>query len=165
MAARRNLLLLLLQAREAGLAQFRPILNRLGLTDQQWRILRCLGDADGALEPGQIAETCRILSPSLTGILNRLGEIGLILRERSPTDQRRQLVSLTAKGRALVDEALPLIDQQYALIEQRIGADALNGLYALLDRVIEGLGSGVATVLPAAAGEPDHESTDRRTRA
>ena len=43
--AHRNLPLLLLQARERVIAQFRPILKAHGLTEQQWRVLRALVDA------------------------------------------------------------------------------------------------------------------------
>ena len=32
----------LIQAREALMTQFRPILNDAGITDQQWRIIRLL---------------------------------------------------------------------------------------------------------------------------
>ena len=40
----RNLPLLLLQAREAVFARFRPLLNAVGLTEQQWRVVRALLD-------------------------------------------------------------------------------------------------------------------------
>jgi homoprotocatechuate degradation regulator HpaR len=132
---RRNLPLLLLHAREAAMAHFRPILRRFGLTDQQWRVVRALGEVQ-ALEPGQIADACRILGPSLTGILARLEQTGLVRRQWSPLDQRRQLVSLTAKGRALVDRMTPLIDRQYALIEGELGADRLKALYDMLDDAV-----------------------------
>ena len=82
------------------MGHFRPILKHYGLTDQQWRVIRVLGETAEPLEPGQIAEACNILGPSLTGILKRLAEMQLVRREWSPVDQRRQLVSLTPKGRA-----------------------------------------------------------------
>jgi DNA-binding MarR family transcriptional regulator len=66
----RNLPLLLLHAREAAMGHFRPILKHFGLTDQQWRILRTLSESGDGLEPGQIAETCKIQKPSLTGIID-----------------------------------------------------------------------------------------------
>ena len=96
--SRRNLPLLLLHAREAALAHFRPILKRFGLTDQQWRVLRMLSEARDGLEPGQIAEACKIQKPSLTGILSRMAEMKLIDRDRSQLDQRRQRISLTASS-------------------------------------------------------------------
>ena len=105
----RNLPLLLLQAREAVLSHFRPIITHFGLTEQQWRILRTLSENE-SMEPRQIAEVCMILGPSLAGVLARMDELGLVERRRVDTDQRRVLVSLTAKSRDLVKRMAPLIE-------------------------------------------------------
>lgn len=39
----------LIQAREALMTQFRPILNQANITDQQWRIIRLLAE-NGTLD-------------------------------------------------------------------------------------------------------------------
>lgn len=39
-----SLTIALLQAREAAMAYFRPIVKRHNLTEQQWRIVRILAD-------------------------------------------------------------------------------------------------------------------------
>jgi homoprotocatechuate degradation regulator HpaR len=148
--SRRNLPLALLHAREAAMGHFRPILKRHGLTDQQWRVVRVLSDATAPLEPGRIADACKILGPSLTGILKRLAETGLIDRAWSPLDQRRRRVSLTPKGRALVDRMTPLIDRQYQLIEETFGKEQLDAIYATLERMTELLERDIPTVTPAA---------------
>ncbi|HKE39898.1 MAG TPA: homoprotocatechuate degradation operon regulator HpaR [Casimicrobiaceae bacterium] len=134
--AHRNLPLLLLHAREAAMAHFRPILKRFRLTDQQWRIVRVLSEAEDGLEPGQIAEACKIQKPSLTGILTRMAQMKLVDRDRSEVDQRRQRISLTAKGRALVDRMTPFIDRQYQRIEQKIGVETLSDIYRSIDTVL-----------------------------
>ncbi len=137
--AHRNLPLLLLQARESVIANFRPILNAHGLTEQQWRILRALADA-GPLEPRQIVERCRISSPSLAGVLARMDALGLVQRRRMAGDARRVKVALTAKSQALVAAMAPLIEATDAAIEQRIGADFIASFYATLDELIGLLG-------------------------
>jgi homoprotocatechuate degradation regulator HpaR len=136
---RRNLALLLLSARESVMAQFRPILKGFGLTDQQWRVLREVYGA-GDLEVGQIAESCKILSPSLTGILSRMVSQGLVQRVWSETDQRRSIVSLTDTGRALVERVLPEVDARYQVIQSALGDDRLQALYLALDDVLDRLG-------------------------
>lgn len=134
----RNLAMLLLEARETLMGLFRPILKEFALTEQQWRIIRVLdGEAANALEAGQIARRCCILSPSLTGVLERMERDGLILRTRAPEDQRRLLVSLTPQSRELVSEIGPRIDEQYRLLTDRFGAAALYDVYRALDRLIE----------------------------
>ncbi len=137
--AHRNLPLLLLQARESVIANFRPILNAHGLTEQQWRILRALADA-GPLEPRQIVERCRISSPSLAGVLARMDALGLVQRRRMAGDARRVQVALTAASQALVAAMAPLIEATCAAIEQRIGADFIASFYATLDELIGLLG-------------------------
>lgn len=132
----RNLPLLLLRAREDILDRFRPILHANGVTEQQWRILRALAEhAPQPLEPRQICELCTILSPSLTGVLARMGEMGLVERRRVDTDQRRLLVSLTAKGRGLVRRVAPRVEREYQALEAAVGRDLVRDTYALLDRL------------------------------
>ncbi|AJG18879.1 homoprotocatechuate degradation operon regulator HpaR [Cupriavidus basilensis] len=134
----RNLPHLLLQARETLMAGFRPILRQHGMTEQQWRVVRTLNE-QGEMEPNQLADACLILSPSLTRMLSSMEEAGLILRSRSTTDQRRQLISLTDKCRALIAEMEPLIDRRYAQLEQMIGAERLGKVYGAIDELLVSL--------------------------
>jgi homoprotocatechuate degradation regulator HpaR len=133
--AHRNIPLLLLHAREQFVAHFRPILNAHGVTDQQWRIIRVLLDT-GPLEPREISQRCRISSPSLVGVLVRMEEVGFITRKRVEHDQRRILVSLTAKSRTLAARMAPEIDASYSRIEQLVGRDYCERIYQMLDDVI-----------------------------
>lgn len=150
----RNLPLLLLQAREGVIAHFRPILNHFGLTEQQWRVIRALSEA-GEMEPWQICAVCQILKPSLTGVLGRMEELGLVKRRPHETDQRRMLVSLTAKSRALVERMIPLIEAQYRELEQAIGADLVAALYRALDRLLDQLQTPAPLIeLPAGPARP-----------
>lgn len=134
----RNLPHLLLQARETLMAGFRPILRQHGMTEQQWRVVRTLNE-QGEMEPNQLADACLILSPSLTRMLSSMEEAGLILRSRSTTDQRRQLISLTDKCRALIAEMEPLIDRRYEELEQMIGAERLGKVYGAIDELLVSL--------------------------
>ena len=134
----RNLPLLMLQAREHVIARFRPILNTSGMTEQQWRIVRLLLDS-GPLEPRQISELCRISSPSLAGVLARMEGLGLLKRRGFKTDQRRLLVSLTPRSRALARSMAPQIDATYRSIEKTLGPALSALLTDTLDRVIESL--------------------------
>ena len=145
----RNLPQLMLQAREALMAQFRPILNEHGVTEQQWRILRTLSEME-QLEPREICEHCHILSPSMTGVLSRMEEMGLVSRVRMPEDQRRVIVRLTPKSEQLVSELGPLIVEQYKIIEQAFGPELIQQLYDVMDKVIVAERGPIARIaLPA----------------
>ncbi|HSV44741.1 MAG TPA: homoprotocatechuate degradation operon regulator HpaR [Ramlibacter sp.] len=132
----RNLPRLLLQARESVMAHTRPGLREHGLSDQQWRVLRVLGE-HGTVETGRVAREAYILGPSLTGVLARMERDGLIRRERDGSDQRRTVVEATAKGMKLVDTLSHTVEAHYAWMEKSLGKAKLAQLYVLLDELIE----------------------------
>lgn len=135
----RNLPRLLLEAREAVMAHTRPSLRQHGLSDQQWRVLRVLGehadDPDG-VETGRVAREAYLLGPSLTGVLARMERDGLIDRARCPQDARRTVVRATAAGLAKVQALSETIEAHYAWMERELGKTKLTALYELLDGVI-----------------------------
>lgn len=136
--AHRNLPLLLLQAREAVIGRFRPLLNEQGLTEQQWRILRALLER-GPLEPREIVRLCGISSPSLAGVLARMDDLGLVLRERVDSDQRRVMVSISPAAQAQALSMAPTIEAIYADIEAQVGKPLVGEFYRLLDQILEKL--------------------------
>lgn len=133
----RNLPGLLLQAREALMAQRRPALRAHGLSDQQWRVLRALDrlGTDG-MDTGALAKAAFILGPSLTGILERMQRDGLVQRRRSPEDARRWVVYPTDKGQQTIHALAHAIEAQYAHIESVLGRESLQVLYDTLDTLI-----------------------------
>ena len=137
--ANRNLPLLLLLARESVIRQFRPVLNAHGVTEQQWRVLRVLAER-GPTEPRELVRLCGISSPSLTGMLARMDDLGWVARKPMANDQRRVLVSTTARSRALAARIAPKVDAIYDRIEDHLGKDFKRQLYESLDRLIDELG-------------------------
>ncbi len=133
--AHRNLPRLLLQAREAVMAHTRPSLREHDLSDQQWRVLRVLGE-HGAVETGRVAREAFILGPSLTGVLARMERDGLITRSRDPEDQRCTVIEATAHGRKLVKRLSTSIEAHYKWMEETLGEEKLEQIYALLDELI-----------------------------
>ena len=147
----RNLPRLLLQARESVMGHTRPSLRAQGLSDQQWRVLRVLGELahDSGVETGRVAKEAFLLGPSLTGVLTRMERDGLIERQRCPQDARRTVVRATAVGLAKVQALSRSIEAHYAWMEGQLGKTVLQDLYALLDQVIALEGDG-----PVAPTEP-----------
>ena len=131
----RNLPRLLLQARESLMTHTRPGLREHGLSDQQWRVLRVLGE-HGTVETGRVAREAYILGPSLTGVLARMERDGLIRRERDPSDQRRTVVEATPRGMKMVERLSTSVEGHYQWLEQSLGKQKLAQLYELLDQLI-----------------------------
>jgi homoprotocatechuate degradation regulator HpaR len=131
----RNLPHLLLRSREILMAHFRPLLCEAGLTEQQWRILREIVER-GPLEPRQLCEACSISSPSIVGVLLRMEETGLVVRERMAHDARRVKVSLTPRSRRVAQRLIPQIEQRYEELEQSLGLRSMQEVYDALDALL-----------------------------
>ncbi|MCE2782657.1 homoprotocatechuate degradation operon regulator HpaR [Limnohabitans sp.] len=135
----RNLPRLLLEAREAVMLHTRPSLREHGLSDQQWRVLRVLGEhahEPSGVETGRVATEAFLLGPSLTGVLARMERDGLIERQRCPQDARRTVVRATAAGLAKVQALSQTIEAHYSWMAQHLGPSQLTALYNLLDQLI-----------------------------
>ena len=136
----RNLPRLLLQAREAVMTHTRPSLREHGLSDQQWRVLRVLGENahfEEGVETGRVAREAFLLGPSLTGVLTRMERDGLIERRRCPQDARSTVVRATDLGLRKVAKLSEAIESHYAWMESELGKQKLAQLYQLLDAVIQ----------------------------
>src|SRR3954468_16221990 len=82
------------------LRQARPMGD---LTITQLSALTSL-ELGGALSPRELAETERIQPPTLTKIVAKLEDRGLVQRAPHPTDGRQVILSATESGRAVVAE-------------------------------------------------------------
>lgn len=126
----------LLRAREAVMAQFRPMLAAHDVTEQQWRVLRVLGEAE-TLDATELASRASILAPSLTRIIRALEDRGLMRRGKVKGDARRVLLSVTPEGRSLIDAVTPESGAIYAAIKGRLGQDRYEALLDLLEAIVE----------------------------
>jgi homoprotocatechuate degradation regulator HpaR len=118
----------LLQAREAAMQLFRPLLADHDLTEQQWRVLRALSATSDPLEVGAIVDATFLLAPSLSRILKDLEARDLVRRAPVATDQRRAEISLTTAGYELVAAVAPQSEAVYNQIEAAFGEKDLERL-------------------------------------
>jgi homoprotocatechuate degradation regulator HpaR len=151
-AFNRSLPMLLLWAREAMMQRFRTHIHALGLTDQQWRIVRALADA-GSCEICELSARCCIHPASLSRTLPRLAADGLVSRIPNARDQRRVIVSLTPQGWHLVESAISAFDKVYAKLAKDIGAERIEHLTRALEDLIRVLGTPNPNDRPR--GSPD----------
>lgn len=128
----------LLRAREAVMSLFRPGLRKLGVTEQQWRILRALAHR-GPLEVTELAEATFLLAPSLSRILPDLEKRELVSRRQLDTDLRRSVMSLEPKGLKLIAAHAPYSEEMYARIAKRFGTERIEQLIGLLQELEESL--------------------------
>ena len=134
----RSLPMSLLRAREAVMRQFRPSLRNHGLTEQQWRILRALTAVE-AIEVTELARMAFLLGPSLSRILRDLEARQLVERKTAEADQRRAVVSISAKGIKLIELVAPTSEAIYQEITRRYGVDRLAELQGMLGMLEQNL--------------------------
>lgn len=130
----RSLPIALLRARERVMFPIRAMLSNAGITEQQWRVLRVLQET-GPLEPTRIADQACLLLPSLTRILQKLEEKQLIKRRRDPSDRRKQIVQITAKGTKVIDDNLETSAALMQQVRDRMGRQRFEALLDLLNEL------------------------------
>src|SRR5579864_3501147 len=83
---------------------YKPLLDRLGLTYPQYLVMLVLWERDG-VPVKDIGQRLYLDSGTLTPLLKRLEQAGLVKRTRSVEDERQVLVALTAHGQTLKEKA------------------------------------------------------------
>ncbi len=90
----------------------------LGVTGPQWRTLAVIARNPG-INQGTAADLIEVEPISLSRMIDRLGELGLVERRPSPTDRRAWCLYLT-------DAAVPLVERMRT-IARTIAEDGLDG--------------------------------------
>lgn len=85
--------------------RYKPFLDPLGLTYTQYVTMMALWEQDN-VQVKELGKRLYLDSATLTPLLKRLEARGYVRRQRSVTDERSVIISLTDRGRALRDRAL-----------------------------------------------------------
>lgn len=76
--------------------------DRMPALESQVSILRRLSAA-GRLSPAQLAEELHLARPTISNLLRGLVSEGIVQRERSPSDGRSVSLTLTDRGRGILE--------------------------------------------------------------
>ncbi len=117
---------------------FQDRLAPFGLTTFHWVVLCCLWEEDG-LATSRIGERLQQVGGTLTGVLDRMEERGVVRRERDANDRRIWRIWLTEAGKEL-EKVLPPIAME--IREQAMAgmSTADRELFSsLIDRAIANL--------------------------
>lgn len=116
--------------------EYQPFLDSLGITYPQYLVLMILWEED-CLPVNDIAKKLILNTNTITPLLKRMEKDGIIRRKRSGEDERKVIVQLTEKGRALQEEAAQIPEQIAGrLIEGDLKPDDLIRLKDTLDSMI-----------------------------
>ncbi|KFX68008.1 MarR family transcriptional regulator [Pseudomonas taeanensis MS-3] len=118
---------------------YKPMLDQLNLTYPQYLVMLVLWEWQAAppLQPTVKALGLRLLldSGTLTPLLKRLEQLGLLVRQRSGEDEREVHLLLTAAGSELRERVSPLRNQ--LLCERGVDLDGMAELHSHVGQLLE----------------------------
>jgi DNA-binding MarR family transcriptional regulator len=116
--------------------EYQPLLDNLEITYPQYLVLLVLWEND-SLSVNDIAKKLILNTNTITPLLKRMEQQGLILRKRSETDERKVIVHLSSKGLNLKEKASEIPQElTKRLSESNIEIDDLIQLKESLDSII-----------------------------
>ena len=129
----------------------RPTLSDRGLTAAQFGVLRVVGEAgDQGIKLSEVGGRLFVTCGNVTGLVDRLEERGLVLRDDHPEDRRAVLAKLTPDGRELYCEIVPRHRASISHIMECLSTAEMETLMDLLRRVKESADAYVEAAAAAA---------------
>jgi DNA-binding MarR family transcriptional regulator len=117
--------------------------RQCGLTHAQFDIIATLGNTAG-MTYKELGERTLITKGTLTGVIERLEQKGLVARQRSGDDKRSFFVSLTASGEAVFAQVFPTViahGRQLFASCSDAEFDAIDHALSRLKKIISDAGS------------------------
>ena len=127
---------------------YATLLAPLDLTYPQYLVLKVLWAGDGATV-GRLCTTLGLETNTLSPLLKRLEQAGLLRRSRDLSDERQVLIHLTPAGCALQDRAAHV--DGCAAAATGLSSDAIMDMTAMLHRLSAQLRSSRAQAQRAAS--------------
>ncbi|SDS35220.1 MarR family winged helix-turn-helix transcriptional regulator [Pseudomonas oryzae] len=121
---------------QAGEVHAKRLARFGGLTPMQLLILQVLA-AEPRLTASALSGRVSLSPATLSGMLDRLEERGLLLRQRDPVDRRRQCLLLSEAGQALLQAAPSLLPPAFKRAFAALPEWQRHGLTAALLQAAE----------------------------
>lgn len=117
---------------------FRALAARIGVTATDMQVIEGLA-ASGPMTAGQLADLAGLTTGAITGMINRLEEVGLVQRERDPEDGRRVIVRLEENSDQLqrIASLFQMREQAWEELTGQYDAEQLAVLVSFFNRVNE----------------------------
>lgn len=128
---------LLGQANHALYKEFDSHVRAAGLSSIEWRVLATLHDGQ-PLTVSQLAHEILSKQPTVTKLVQRMSEQGLVELLADPADQRRTLVTVTASGRRLVKPLVSKARVHETVMLNALAASEKAALKKLLGKIARG---------------------------
>ena len=110
------------------------VLNKKGITVQQWAVIQQLSLKDERTAV-LLSEALDMDKPTISGIIKRLEKKGLVIKTENPSDLRSQLISLTDSGYEILGECQAISEQILANYLTVLSTDEQTTLNVLLTKI------------------------------
>jgi len=110
--------------------------EHMDLSFTQVRALVQLADR-GELTAGEFAKAAEVTPASATGMLDQLQKAGIVTRQRSASDRRCVVVTITDEGQALVDRKRQRWNQVWNEALEGVDDDALAAAAEVMRRLAD----------------------------
>ena len=110
-----------------------PVLEKSNVTPQQWGVLSTIAAADEPLTLAAVARRLAVTKQNMTGMIDRLEQLGLVERIEDAADLRSSRVQLTRRGRALLEKIRPAYDEWLRSVGNDQLVRAINRLIVRLE--------------------------------
>lgn len=138
----------------------RRLVATVHLTGPQLVCLRELRES-GAMTPSELARAVSLSNATITGILTRLEQRGLVTRERCTSDRRRVFVAMTEAGRKLVERAPSPLQERFVSALHDLPMANRTIIDVVLKQIVDMMDAGDLDASPVLAtgpllAEPEH---------
>ena len=116
--------------------KYKPFLDDIGLTYTQYVTMLVLWEKP-EITSKEIGERLHLDSGTLTPVIKKLADKGLVTRRRAPEDERNLVVALTDAGLALRDRAASIPGQMAGCV--RLDPEDARTLYRILYQLLGGI--------------------------
>ena len=113
---------------------YTPLLKPLGLTYTQYIVFLVLWEKDG-ITVGELCDRLMLDNGTISPLLKKMQQEGLIEKHRSEADDRVVLITLTEEGRALQDKAKDIPVNVAGCID--LPPEKAQTLYSLLYELLD----------------------------
>jgi DNA-binding MarR family transcriptional regulator len=103
-------------------------LEPLGISSREWAALLCLDEQHGHSQK-EVADLLGIDRTTMVALVDELQASGLVKRHPQPDDRRKNIVTLTRKGREIMERGAVLIDdceRQFLAVLSKTDAEQLK---------------------------------------
>lgn len=112
----------------------KSLVATVGLTSPQVAVMKTVA-AMGEVTPTALARTLKLSQPTVSGIVDRLAQRGLVERVAVDGDKRKHAVRLTSEGRRAISAVPSLLQERFRVELERLESWEQTMLLSSLQRI------------------------------